>query len=310
MPGRIRRVAALAALIISISLPAAGQAFTPPPQVGSVTFSWQWVDNTGHRLSDGFLSRAGQSVTASALLEGEYGVSERFAATVGMPYVFARYTGGLPPFSRLESDACRCWHSSFQDFSLGGRYRFGDQFWAITPQVRYTRPTHAYPYRGEAVVGRRLQELQLGLNAGARLTSVLPRASVQAGYSYSIVEKALDDISINRSNGFFDLGYPLTRSFYARGVASWQWTHGGVRAGSPTGGLRFPGEINTPQRFAERDRLNRTLYWHFGGGLAYSLGRADLFVSVDKYVWGRDTHNGIAYTVGSTWYFDFSRPTP
>ena len=42
----------------------------------------------------------------------------------------------------------------------------------------------------------------------------------------------------------------------------------------------------------------------------YSAGFADLFFSVEPYVWGRDTHDGIAYTVGSTWYFDFSRPAP
>lgn len=47
-----------------------------------------------------------------------------------------------------------------------------------------------------------------------------------------------------------------------------------------------------------------------GGRLAYSTGTVDLFAAVTKYVWGRDTHNGIAYTVGSTWYFSFARPTP
>lgn len=306
---RLSRVAALAATITLAAVPAAGQAFTPPAQVGSVSVSWQWVDNTGHFLSDGFLFSRGESVTTSALVEAEYGVTERFAATVGLPYVFARYTGGLPPFSRLERDACRCWHSAFQDFSIGGRYRFGDEFWAITPQLKYSRPTHNYPYEGEAVVGRNLQELQIGIHSAVRLVSVLPRASVQVGYTYSIVEKALDEISINRSNGYFDLGYPLTRSFYVRGVASWQRTHGGLRAGSPSG-PPFPGDLNTPERYAQRDRLGRTMYWHLGGGLSYSMGPADVFVSADKYIWGRDAHNGIAYTVGSTWYFDLSRPTP
>ena len=48
-------------------------------------------------------------------------------------------------------------------------------------------------------------------------------------------------------------------------------------------------------------------YWHLTGGLSYSVGLADLFFSVEPYVWGRDTHDGIAYTFGSTWYFNFSR---
>jgi hypothetical protein len=65
--------------------------------------------------------------------------------------------------------------------------------------------------------------------------------------------------------------------------------------------------LNTPQRFAQRDRLLSTQYWHAGGGVSYSLGSIDLFVAVTKYVSGKNTHNGQAYTIGSTWYFDRSR---
>jgi hypothetical protein len=303
--------AAIAAVIVTLPTPASAQAFTPPAQVGSVTVAWQWVSNTGHFLSDGFLREAGQSTTTSALMEVDYGITDRVAATAGVPYVFAKYTGALPAPSQLARDNCQCWHSSFQDASIAGRYRFGDEFWAITPQIRYSRPTHNYPYSGEAVVGRELQELNLGVSSGLRLVSILPRASLQAGYTYSFVEKALDDISINRSNAYLELGYPVTRSLYVRGIGLWQSTHGGLRFGSPSGDPFFPpGEVNTPERQAQRDRLLRTTYWHVGGGLAYSTGRADVFMSVEKYVWGHDTHNGIAYTVGSTWYFDFSKPAP
>jgi hypothetical protein len=41
--------------------------------------------------------------------------------------------------------------------------------------------------------------------------------------------------------------------------------------------------------------------------MAYSLGRGDIFVSIEKYVSGKNTHNGQAYTIGSTWYFDRSK---
>jgi hypothetical protein len=40
------------------------------------------------------------------------------------------------------------------------------------------------------------------------------------------------------------------------------------------------------------------------------VGFFDLFFSVEPYVWGRDAHGGIAYTLGSTWYFDVSGRTP
>ena len=80
--------------------------------------------------------------------------------------------------------------SGFQDFSAAARYRFGDDTWAIAPQVKYGLPSHNYSYVGEAVVGRNLNELELGVFAALRLVDILPKATVQAGYIYSFVEKA------------------------------------------------------------------------------------------------------------------------
>jgi len=303
--------AATAAAFIFLPRVVQAQAFTPPQGVGSYTFAWQYVDNTGHRLTDGFLREAGQSVTTSLLNEIEYGVTDRLAVTAGIPFVFAKYSGALPPPSGLPVDECQCWHSSFQDFGFAVRYRFGDDFWAVTPTVRYDLPSHGYPYQGEAVVGKRLNELLVGLSVGRRLVSILPKTSVQASYTYAIVEQPLPDIPLNRSNAFFDIGYPLTRSLYIRGNASWQRTHGGLQAGSVTGDpFPLPGELNTPERQAQRDRLIRSNYWHAGGGMSYSFRSFDLFASFEKYVWGRDTHNGAAYTVGSTWYLAFPKANP
>ena len=292
------------------SLPAlvAAQAFTPPEGVGSFTTFWQLVDNTGHRLTDGTLVVRGQSVTTSAVFELDYGVTDRLSATVALPYVFAKYTGALPPPSGLAVDACQCWHSSFQDVSLTARYRFGDNRWAVTPILKYDTPSHDYPYEGEAVVGRNLREVQVGVATGMKLVHLLPKASVQAGYTYAFVEKALPDIGIDRSNAFVDFGYALTRALYVRGDVTWQRTNGGLRFGSITGNpFPPPGEFNTPERFAQRDRLLRANYWHVGGGLSYSAGPVDVFVSMTKYVSGTDTHNGQAYTVGTSWYFDLSK---
>lgn len=296
-----RSVAALVA-ILGVPASAAAQAFTPPPRVGSVTVAWQWVDNTGHILSDGTFFPRGQSVTSSVLAEVDYGITERLAATVAVPFVFARYTGQLPPFSGLERDACRCWQQSFQDFSFAGRYRLGDDFWAVTPQVRVVIPSHDYPYRGEAVVGPNLNQVLLSISGAWRLAPALPKASIQAGYTFALVEKVVEDLRANRSNLFTSFGYGLTRSLYVHGGALFQKTHGGLTA--------FELGVAQPDQRAQGDRLLKMRYWHLTGGLSYSAGFADLFFSVEPYVWGRDTHDGIAYTVGSTWYFDFSRPAP
>jgi hypothetical protein len=302
------RAAAVVAALASASSPIFAQAFTLPQGVGAVTFAYQYVDNTGHRLSDGLLVRRGQSVTQSAVFEAEYGITDRFSASFGVPYVWAKYTGALPPPSGLPVDACKCWHSGWQDFAVTARYRFGTETLALTPHVRYVFPSHDYRYQGEAVVGRDLDELQVGASAGARLPGFLSSASFQASYTYAFVEKPVD-VDINRSNLFVDLGYAVTRKLYARVGANWQNTPNGLRIGSPTGRPFFmPGDYRgRPDLFAQRDRVGRVKYWQVGGGLSYDVGPADVFASVSSYVWGRDAHDGEVYTVGATWYFDFGK---
>jgi hypothetical protein len=298
---------ALVPLVIVAAVPSAAraQAFTPPQGVGAVTLAWQYVDNTGHRLSDGYFRKAGESVTTSGAIDVDFGVTDRLSVSAGIPYVFAKYTGALPPPSGLPVDACACWHSGFSDFSLGARYRFGDEAWAVTPLVRYGQPSHAYPYRGEAVVGKQLTEAQIGVAAAVRLERFLPRANLQAGYTYSFVEKALDEITVDRSNGYVEVGYSVGQRWYFRGNGVFQHTHGGLRIGSLTGNpFPLPGEYNTPERRQERDRLGKVHYWQAGGGVAYSTGPVDLFASYSKYIWGRDAHNGHVYGLGATWYFD------
>jgi hypothetical protein len=84
-----RRLLARAIAVLLLPASAAAQTFTPPARVGSVTVAWQWVDNTGHILTDGTFFPRGQSVTTSLLVEVDYGVTERFAATASVPFVFA-----------------------------------------------------------------------------------------------------------------------------------------------------------------------------------------------------------------------------
>ena len=304
---RFLLAAAVPAALATAPSASSAQAFTLPRGVGAVTLAWQYIDNTGHRLSDGYLRVAGQSVTMSFDFELDYGVTDRLSATFGVPYVFAKYTGSLPPPSGLPVDSCQCWHSSFQDFSLAARYNFGNDPWAATPIVRYVRPTHDYNFVGEAAVGRDLEEFQVGLSAGARLAGFLPAASVQAGYTYSFVEKVLD-IKNDRANAFFQIGYLVTSRLFLHVDGNWQKTHGGLRIGSLTGDpFPLPGEFNTPAKFAQRDRLTRSNYWHVGGGLSYNAGPVDIFAVASKYISGTDTHNGQAYTVGATWYFDLAK---
>ena len=303
-----RGAAVVLAAALVCAAPAFAQAYTPPAGVGAVTLGWQYVDNTGHRLSDGSLylpdgsPTGGTSVDMTFFVETEYGLTDRFAASLALAYVFAKWTDpNSPPdfVPYLPVDSCHCWNSSFQDFAFSARYRFFDDPWALTPLVRVVVPSHSYSTQGEAVVGRNLRELQVGVAVGLRLPGLLP-AAVQAGYTYAFVEK-VQGISTDRSNTFFEIGGALSRRLYLRADVRWQVTHGGLRFGAPSGDP--PGEVNTPELLAEHDRLLRDNNWRLGVGLSYSLGDVDVFAGYTKYVSGTDTHDGQAYTVGLTYYF-------
>lgn len=289
-----RRVLAVAFAGLLAPAAARAQAFTPPRGVLSLTLAYQYVENTGHRLDDGTLLRVGQSVDASVLLEGTYAATDRLAFTLGLPYVFARYTGDEPTPANLPVDACRCWNSSFQDFALTARYRLGGRAFAVTPTLGLVVPSHAYAWEGEAVVGRRLLEAQVGVSAGwAPPRSPLRGLDVHVSYAYAFVERPID-VPVDRSFGAFSVGWSPIRRLHVGATASWQVTHGGLGA---------PQDLDTPERIAQHDRLMRDDHWRLGGGVSWSFARADVFASYTAYVAGRNTHDGQAFTIGVSAYF-------
>jgi len=303
MTYRFRALLTLA-LFLGASPRAGAQAFTPAKDLFSLTVLYQVVDNTGHRLSDGFMLRDGQSVSMGALAEGEYGVTDRFAVSLSLPYIAAKYRGVGPTPANLPVDSCRCWHSGFADFFGSARYRFGDDRFAFTPTVGLNAPSHAYNYQGEAVLGKRLKEVRVGGSVALR-PDFLPRAVVTAVYAYSIVEKDVVDIPNNRSNVLLDAGYRLGERWFVRANAHWQRTHGGLRFGStPDSFLPFPGEVGfSGPNFEEHDRLLRDNHFGIGGSVSYSLDKMDLFGAFSMYVSGTDAHDGQSFTLGATWYF-------
>jgi hypothetical protein len=291
------------ALYLVAASHAKAQAWVPPGGEGSITFSYQRIDNTGHRRTNGFLVPHGLSLDMSLYLEAEYTFTNRFSLTAGMPYVFAKYTDPNPPvfpIPYLPVDQCHCWHSGWQDFGVTARYNLaggaGGAF-ALTPSVSIGAPSHDYNFRGESALGRDLKEVRIGIDAGRRLDVISSNLSVQGGYSYAIVEKVLN-ISTNRSNARLEGDYLVKKKLLMRGQVLWQRTHGGLRFGSPTSAdLPFPGDVNTPELLSEHDRLLRDNYWRVGGGLGYSFPRVDLFADYIAFVGGTYTHAGRALTI-------------
>jgi hypothetical protein len=275
------------------------QAWPAPAGAGAVTLSTQVIDNTGHRLSDGFLLQDGKSRGASAGLDVDFAFTDRLAVSLGLPYVAAKFVGpGPPPLVFRPVDRCHCWNSAWQNVSAAVRYNVINGVVALTPSLTVVVPSHEYEWLGEAVVGSGLRELRLAVDAGVRLERVSPRLAVSTRYQYAVVEDVLD-VPNNRSNASLTVSYLLSERLSVRGGASVQRTHGGLRFGSlPGAALVVPGEANTAERFFQHDRLLRDNHWHVGGGVTYSLPRVDVFASYLQFVAGTDTHAGKALTLG------------
>lgn len=300
----MRRLAAAAALAIlaigATARPAAAQAWAPRAREGEVTFVAQTIDHTGRIFKDVRFVCC-DTTNVAFVVDADYGLTDRWSFSAGLPYIFAKYSGDdptpatAPPWLQTLApvDQCRCLHSSFQDVTFGAHYnlvRVRHSF-SLTTSVTTGIPSHAYPYVGEAVVGFDLKELSLSADAGQQLNFLLPGLSIDGRYAYTFVERALD-ISHNRSNIGLDTGYALPKRFAAHLILSWQRTHGGLRI--------IPDDINdnpaAPAVYTEFHRLLRDDYFQAGAGGSYRWGDWDLSFSFLKTVSGDNTHAVHVYT--------------
>jgi hypothetical protein len=303
--------AATVAGLLAAPVTARAQASTPPAGTGTITISAQSVDHTGHRLTDGTYIDNGRSLTGALLFDVEYGVTPRLAVSFAIPFVWARYTDDDPtPFGLPPWDACRCWQYGWQDLGFSARFGLVDTFdhtLVVTPTVAVGTPSHDYPYQGQAVLGRSLNELRLGADASYRPDGLSRNLSINGRYTYAFVQQVIG-VSTNRSNAVVSADYRLHRDWSMGAFLSWQRTHGGLRGGSlPPTDFPVPGNINTPERIAQHDRLLRDNRVHVGAQVSYRLGRADVFGSFTSFVAGTDTHNEWAVMAGATLPFRVRR---
>jgi len=294
---------------------ALAQASVEPRGFGSVSLSFLAINHSGPILTNGTLDSVypGTSVNRDIDFEVNYGVTDRLTLSAGIPFVSSKYTdpGGPPPGSKLNSvDECRCWNSGFQDFRFKARYNVtGHPHSAllITPSVFVGVPSHAYEYQGEAVFGRRLKELQLGIDVRRRIDAISQNFYIQGNYTYAFVERVLD-IPNNRSNSKLGGVFLLTERLSLEGRLTWQHSHGGLRAGSPTSAtLPSPGDFTTQETRDQLDRLLRDNYLRTGIGVNYSLQRMNLFADFSGFIAGSDTHRIRALALGVNIPFQLRR---
>jgi hypothetical protein len=293
---RIAAALASAALIASRSAPASAQAFLPSQGEGSVSVLYQSTLVDRHVLTDGSRVDAGQVKADGLMVDFTYGLTDRAAISMNVPFIAGKYTGSRPhPGSSLDDGQ---YHSALQDLRFDVRYKLGTGSVAITPFIGTILPSHDYEYYGHGAVGRDVKELQVGVFAARVLDPLIPGAFVQARYAYGFAEKILD-VSHNRSMIDVEVGYFVSPRLRGFAIATGQITHGGIELTH-----QFPLDL-TAGELLHHDQITRVNLFDAGGGAQVSVSPSlDLFASVVHTLWGINGHAlNYSATVGATWSF-------
>jgi hypothetical protein len=286
-------VAGLALLFTPIE--GRAQAWVPEKGEGSVSLAVQQLNVKKH-FAGSTETDAGHINTGVLLADVTYGLTDKVAVDVAIPFVVTKYSGAKAhPNTNIDDGA---YHNSFTDFRMSVRYNVTRKGAVITPYIGSVVPSHDYAFYGHAAFGEQLNELQVGTFIAKLFTSAVPGMFVSSRIAYGFVEK-VQDISHNRSMADLEAGYFVTPSLRGFGMLSAQHTYGGID-------LPINGQAGLPPALRPvHDIIQRVNYLNLGGGVAYSLNDSlDLFGSFLREVAGRNGHKlNRGITFGVNWSF-------
>ena len=291
---RTTMASVIAALLATPSLFA--QAWVPPKGDGTVAIVYQNQLVRDHLFSDGGRIDVGHITSNGVLLDFAYGITDKLAFDVNIPYLASAYRGPRPhPGSVLDDGRI---HGTFQDFRVDVRYNVAKKVVVITPFVDFIVPSHDYAYYGHAAPGRRLAEIQIGTYIGHVVTRGLPGAFLQARLSYGFAQQPLGRYH-DRSNADAEIGYFLNPRLRVFALTATQYTWGGIVMTRD-----FPRDLTT-QEFLHHDQIARADLVDVGFGAQLQINRRTNVVgSYATTIVGRNGHAlGRSLTLGVSWSF-------
>ena len=285
----------LAAFLVA-PYPCAAQAWLPVKGEGTFSISFQRVYADGHFLEDGSQLPGYRTEARNAIFDLTYGITDSLSLSFIVPFVNVKYLGPEEPFNLPDNvldDGT--YQGAITDLGFQFRYNLIESPLVVTPFFTAGVPSHAYETLGEAAPGRNFQEYRFGTYVGRFLDPVLPRAFVDAYYSYSFVRQDLD-IPLNYSSFALQAGYFVAGSVPVSFLYRRHWTHGG---------LSFNELFEAPvEVFGNLDRVLKIKSQHVGLGTSLSLGSSvSAYANYVKFVSGVDTHYGAGFSVGLSWTF-------
>lgn len=260
---------------------------TPAAGHGSVSASLQYIAIEERSRVDGSggVEDFGRIDLRSLYLELDYGLSDRLALSLWLPFKSNRYRGDFPHDPRLLLDARGErflddgeWHSSLADVGIGLRWLWREDPLAVTPFISFHWPSRDYPLFTETQAGTQQWRLDLGVNLGDRLGPAHWNTWWQAGVAYSLMEKTRPRDAparrVNRSMLHLSIGKMLSPESGLSLTLTRRDTYNA---------LDFPFDFRPP--------FNDDLFYHHDQLLPWEYTTASL-------AWGR--------SLGSDWQLDLS----
>ena len=305
----------LAGLMVGLLHSAAGRAQEWLPPAGEAWFSAGYgnVFNTNHYLG---VTGPGEVDVGHIRAQGfafqlGYGLTDRFALSLGIPFVENRYycvpSAPCTPHPGYVDNSGHfvpgytdngLYHGTFQDYRIGLDYQLLTGDFSLAPFAAAIIPSHSYVYFAHAAPGKDLHQYLLGFTAAATLNQLVPGTYVIGTYNYAFVQPVLG-INLNRSDFSLEAGYFLsflTPALGVRFLGTGFYTHGGLAYSSPLELLAMP---NGQVLFQHHDQIGKERSVQLGGGFSYTLsGSTTLYVSYLRSVYGRDVlkaDNGISF---------------
>lgn len=165
----------------------------------------------------------GETTTHALVLSVDYSLGERWTVFGSIPYVQRRHKGAgvhdatvdfvayTPPDLRVVDDGH--FHGGLQDVSIGTRYLATDGPLKVSPFIAVGSPVSNYPIYGNAVIGKHLWEVPVGVSL--EFTPYFSDWFFQADISYVFSEEVLG-VNLDYWLWHASASYYVTRRFAPR----------------------------------------------------------------------------------------------
>jgi hypothetical protein len=158
-------------------------------------------------------------------------------------------------------------------------------------------------------VGRDLRALVVGAAVGGFAEGLLPGLYFQTRVSQAFLQQAVD-IRPNRTGIDSAVGYFVTPRLALQFVHTFQYVYDGMDWSIKTPYIIGPhdGSDVTEAQFLNHDRLARSNFLNFGGGVTFAITESvGVFATTGSMAWGQNLIRPTSLTVGATWGFQTPR---